>query len=67
MMKELKGRDFLTLKDYTPEEIKYLLKLSVEVKEKKRRKKAKEWITSMEKMLPYSLKKTVQEQDVLSK
>ena len=37
MMKELKGRDFLTLKDYTPEEIKYLLKLSVEVKEKKKK------------------------------
>ena len=37
MMKELKGRDFLTLKDYTPEEIKYLLKLSAEVKEKKKK------------------------------
>lgn len=37
MMKELKRRDFLTLKDYTPEEIKYLLKLSVEVKEKKKK------------------------------
>ena len=36
MKKELKGRDFLTLKDYTPEEIKYLLKLSKEVKEKKK-------------------------------
>lgn len=37
MKKELKGRDFLTLKDYTPEEIKYLLKLSKEVKAKKKK------------------------------
>ena len=31
----LKGRHFLTLKDYTPEEILYLLDLSAEVKRKK--------------------------------
>lgn len=32
----LKGRNFLTLLDYTPEEIRYLLDLSHELKEKKR-------------------------------
>ena len=39
---DLKGRDFLTLKDFTPEEIAYLLDLSAELKEKKR--KAFRWI-----------------------
>ena len=32
----LKGRDFLTLKDFTPEEILYLLDLAAELKEKKK-------------------------------
>lgn len=32
----LKGRDFLTLKDFTPEEILYLLELSAELKAKKK-------------------------------
>lgn len=32
----LKGRDFLTLKDYTPEEITYLLDLAAEYKRKKK-------------------------------
>ncbi|ADK83057.1 ornithine carbamoyltransferase [Sediminispirochaeta smaragdinae] len=32
----LKGRSLLTLKDYTPEEIRYLLDLSVDLKRKKR-------------------------------
>ncbi len=32
----LKGRDFLTLKDYTPEEILYLIELAAELKEKKK-------------------------------
>ena len=31
---DLKGRNFLTLKDFTPEEITYLLDLSAELKEK---------------------------------
>ena len=31
----LKGRSFLTLLDYTPEEIAYLLDLAAELKEKK--------------------------------
>ena len=31
-----KGRDFLTLKDYTPEEITYLLDLAAEYKRKKK-------------------------------
>ena len=32
----LKGRNFLTLKDFTPEEINYLLDLSAELKAKKK-------------------------------
>lgn len=32
----LKGRNFLTLKDFTPEEIRYLLDVSKELKEKKK-------------------------------
>ncbi|QEK13279.1 ornithine carbamoyltransferase [Crassaminicella thermophila] len=32
----LKGRSFLTLKDFTPQEIKYLLDLSIDLKKKKR-------------------------------
>lgn len=32
----LKGRDFLTLKDFTPEEIRYMLDISKELKEKKK-------------------------------
>ena len=34
---DLKGHSFLTLKDFTPEEITYLLDLSAEVKEKKKK------------------------------
>jgi ornithine carbamoyltransferase len=33
----LKGRSFLTLKDYTPEEIEYLVDLAIELKEKKKK------------------------------
>ena len=33
----LKNRNFLTLKDYTPDEIRYLLDLSAELKAKKKR------------------------------
>ena len=32
----LKGRDFLTLLDYTPEEIAYLVDLAAELKAKKK-------------------------------
>ena len=32
----LKGRDFLTLKDFTKEEIEYLLDLAADLKEKKK-------------------------------
>ena len=35
-MVNLKGRNFLTLKDYTPEEIAYLLELSADLKKKKK-------------------------------
>ena len=38
----LKGRSFLTLKDYTPEEITYLIDLAAELKEKKILEKLKE-------------------------
>lgn len=34
---DLKGRNFLTLKDFTPEEITYLLDLSAKLKEKKKK------------------------------
>ena len=34
---DLKGRNFLTLKDYTPEEITYLLDLAAQLKEKKKK------------------------------
>lgn len=37
MIMNLKGRNFLTLKDYTKEEILYLLDLSAELKEKKKK------------------------------
>ena len=33
----LKGRNFLTLKDFTPEEIQYLLDLSADLKDKKKK------------------------------
>lgn len=36
-MVDLKGRDFLTLKDFTPEEINYLLDLAAELKDKKKK------------------------------
>ena len=34
---DLKGRDFLTLKDYTPVEILYLIDLAAELKDKKKK------------------------------
>ena len=37
MAVNLKGRNFLTLKDFTPEEIEYLLQLSADLKEKKKK------------------------------
>ena len=33
---DLKGRDFLTLKDYTPEEIEYLIGLAAKLKDMKK-------------------------------
>lgn len=33
---DLKGRSFLTLKDFTAEEIEYLIDLAAELKEKKK-------------------------------
>lgn len=38
MAVNLKGRNFLTLKDFTPAEIEYLLNLAADVKEKKKKK-----------------------------
>ncbi len=37
MSVSLKGRDFLTLKDFTAEEISYMLKLSADLKDKKKK------------------------------
>ena len=34
---DLKGRDFLTLKDYTPEEILYLIDLAAELRIRRKR------------------------------
>ena len=34
---DLKGRNFLTLKDFTPEEITYLLDLAADLKEEEKR------------------------------
>ena len=34
----LKGRNFLTLKDFTPEEISYLLDLAAQLKEDKKKR-----------------------------
>ena len=36
LSKNFKGRSFITLKDYTPEEILYLLDLAAELKAKKK-------------------------------
>ena len=33
---DLKGRDFLTLRDFTPEEIEYLVDLAAELKARKK-------------------------------
>ena len=37
MAVNLKGRSFLTLKDYAPEEIEYLIDLAKDLKEKKKK------------------------------
>lgn len=42
---DLKGRNFLTLKDYTPEEITYLLDLSADLKAKKKAGKMTHYLT----------------------
>ena len=34
---DLKGRNFLTLKDFTPEEITYMLDLATDLKDKKKK------------------------------
>ena len=47
---DLKGRDFLKLLDFTPEEIVYLLDLAAELKEKK--KKGFPWTVCAERTLP---------------
>ena len=41
----LKNRNFLTLKDYTPDEIRYLLDLSAELKAKKKNGELTLWHT----------------------
>ena len=44
----LVGKNFLTLKDFSPEEITYLLELSAELKDKKKSRSIIMW----EKILP---------------
>ena len=46
----LKGRNFLTLKDFTHEEIEYLLELAADVKDKK--KKEYQLINTRAEILP---------------
>ena len=61
----LKGRDFLTLKDYTPEEIEYLIELAAKLKKMK-----KDGVVDshfLERMLRLYLKRQVHVQDVLSR
>ena len=53
----LKGRNFLTLKDFTPEEITYLIDLSAETQSKKESRRASMNITEA-KILHLFLKKT---------
>lgn len=36
----LKGRNFLTLKDFTPEEITYMIDLAAELKDKEKRQES---------------------------
>lgn len=36
----LKGRNFLTLKDFTPDEIRYLIDLAADLKAKKKGRRA---------------------------
>ena len=56
---DLKGRNFLTLKDFTAEEIEYLIDLAAELKEKK-----KQGVTDHPDMIPYSeLSEEVKEYD----
>ena len=56
----LKGRNFLTLKDFTPEEITYLIDLSAELKAKKKAGELHEYYRG-KKYLHLFLKKQVQE------
>ena len=45
----LKGRHFLTLKDFKPEEIEYLLDLSADLKEKKKERNINRFIIKRKK------------------
>ena len=59
----LKGRSFLTLKDFTPEEIGYFLDLAAKLKaDKKKRDHRKQ--SKKGKISLFYLKNQVQEQDV---
>jgi len=61
----LKGRSFLTLKDYTAEEIVYLLDLAADVKEKKKNGIPVDYLKG--KNIALIFEKQVQGRDVLSK
>lgn len=62
---DLKGRNFLTLKDYTPDEILYLINLAADLKAKKKPENFTNIIRV--KILHLFLKKQAREQDVPSK
>lgn len=61
----LHGRDFLKLIDYTPEEIKYLIDVAIDLKKKKHAGIPHDELRG--KILFYYLKKTQQELAVLLK
>ena len=62
MAVNLKGRSFLTLMDFEPEEIRYLLDLAKDLKASPRSVSAISFLK--EKIYVFCLKKHLQEQDV---
>ena len=42
---DLKGRDFLTLKDFSPEEIEFMLDMAADLKAKKKNRETVDWCT----------------------
>lgn len=61
----LKGRNFLTLKDFTPDEIRYLIDLAADLKAKKKAGELHEYYKG--KNIALIFEKQVQEPDALLK